>query len=500
MRILTRYLLGLHAAPFVFAVTGVTLLLLLDQVSKRFAGLIGKDLHWTVIAEVFAYSVPFILAQTLPMAVLITVLYAFNRLESDFEITAIRANGIPLTRVMAPILLASVILAGAMTWFNNTILPESNHHLQVLLTGIGRKKPTFFLRERAINEVLPSRLYVQPGTVDRENSTLGDAVIYDERDGQQSRTIYAISGRMAFDEAGEDLYLDLDQGILQERPNTRPEGFQRIEFGRMVMRVPNVANALERDTVNAYRSDREMTIGQMSVEARKGEDQVARSRSESQAYAVAITKVLVSFRAPLENSETPVVPLEPDGATPTPGGETPTLDGEAPASDGGTSAPETAPDDTSDAGAAQPFYDPQDKGGALPVDSVGRAGREAAQRFHSSVDATNQFRAYRERKDAGHRQINKFRIEIHKKGSIPAACIVFVLIGAPIAVRYPRAGVGLVVGVSLAFFTAYYIALVGGEKLADRRLVSPLWAMWSPNILFGIFGLFALWRATRVTR
>ena len=300
MRILTRYVLRLHAAPFAFAVVGVTLLLLLDQVSKRFASLIGKDLHWTIIAEVFVYSIPFILAQTLPMAVLITVLYAFNRLEGDFEITAVRANGVPLSRVMAPVFVASVFLAGGMTWFNNTILPESNHHLQVLLTGIGRKKPTFYLRERAINEVLPSRLYVQPAAIDRETSTLDDAVIYDERDGQQSRTIYAAGGRMAFDREGEDLYLDLADGVLQERPNARPQGFQRVEFGQLVMRVPDVANALERDTINAYRSDREMDIAQMNEEARKGEDQVARARIESRAYALAITETLTTFAHSIE--------------------------------------------------------------------------------------------------------------------------------------------------------------------------------------------------------
>ena len=222
MRTLTGYLLRLHLAPFVFAVTGLTLLLLLDQVSKRFKDLIGKDLHWSVIAEVFVYSIPFILAQTLPMAVLITVLYVYGRLEGDFEITAIKASGVPLHRVMAPLLLAATILAGGMTWFNNVVLPESNHHLQVLLTGVGRKKPTFYLRERTINEVLPSRLYVQPAEIDREQSELKDAVIYDEREGQQSRTIYANSGKMAFAASGEDLYLDLRDGVLQERPNRQP--------------------------------------------------------------------------------------------------------------------------------------------------------------------------------------------------------------------------------------------------------------------------------------
>ena len=112
----------------------------------------------------------------------------------------------------------------------------------------------------------------------------------------------------------------------------------------------------------------------------------------------------------------------------------------------------------------------------------------------------NQFESYRQREDQGLGESSKYWVEIHKKGSIPAACIVFVLIGAPIAVRYPRAGVALVVGVSLVFFGAFYVSLVGGEELADRRFISPLWAMWAPDILFGLIGIAALIQATRVTR
>jgi len=300
MRILTRYLLRLHLAPFVFAVTGLTLLLLLDQVSRRFKDLIGKGLHWSVIAEVFVYSIPFILAQTLPMAVLIAVLYVFNRLAGDFEITAIRASGIPLAKALIPIVLASTILAGGMTWFNNTILPDANHHLQVLLTGIGRKKPTFYLRENAINEVLPSRLYVRPGHLDRERSAIEDAAIYDEREGQKSRTIYADSGRMAFGPKGEDLFFTLLDGTLNERPNDAPHTFQRIQFQRMVMRVGDVGNQLERDTVSGFRSDREMNIQDMHAEVVNADRLVAEARAESRAYAVAITRRLTNREVPLE--------------------------------------------------------------------------------------------------------------------------------------------------------------------------------------------------------
>jgi lipopolysaccharide export system permease protein len=470
MRILTRYLLRLHVAPFLFAVTGLTLLLLLDQVSKRFEGLIGKGLHWTVIAEVFVYSIPFILAQTLPMAVLIAVLYTFNHLAADHEITAIKASGIPLARLLLPLLLAATLLAGGMTWFNNTILPESNHHLQVLLTGIGRKKPTFYLRERTINEVLPGRLYVQPGRIDRDSSLLHDAVIYDERDGRRSRTIYADSGRMAFSPDGEDLYLTLHHGVLQERVSDNVTDFQRVAFDGLTMRVAGVANDLERDTLNAYRSDREMNIAQMREEVRAGKERVTRAVAESREYALALAEMLVVGEIDMDTLETAVLETLPDPGRPN--------------TTGRDSGPPIAADTAV----------------RVALDSAAILGRQLARRVTHPNNAAHQFTNYGERIATGQAHINKFAVEIHKKYTIPAACIIFVLIGAPIAIRYPRGGVALVVGVGLAFFAAYYVSLVGGEELADHRIVSAFWAMWAPNVLFGLIGLGAMWRATRVTR
>jgi len=470
MRILTRYLLRLHLAPFLFAVTGLTLLLLLDQVSKRFEDLIGKGLHWTVIAEVFIYSIPFILAQTLPMAVLIAVLYSFNHLAADHEITAMKASGIPLARLLLPLLLAATLLAGGMTWFNNTILPESNHHLQVLLTGIGRKKPTFFLRERTINEVLPGRLYVQPGRIDRDSSLLHDAVIYDERDNRRSRTIYADSGRMAISPDGEDLYLSLHHGVLQERVSDQATDFQRVAFEGLTMRVAGVANELERDTLNAYRSDREMNIGQMQEEVREGKDRVARALAEAREYGMAMAELLITGEVEqetLESADLEVVP--PD-----------------------TARPDTGESDTG----AQVTAGVE---GLAVRDSAAIVARRLAEGSDPN-DVVRHYTSYGDRIVSGQAQINQFAVEIHKKYTIPAACIIFVLIGAPIAIRYPRGGVALVVGVGLAFFAAYYVSLVGGEELADNRIVSAFWAMWAPNVLFGLVGLGALWRATKVTR
>jgi lipopolysaccharide export system permease protein len=91
-------------------------------------------------------------------------------------------------------------------------------------------------------------------------------------------------------------------------------------------------------------------------------------------------------------------------------------------------------------------------------------------------------------------------VEYHKKFAIPFACIIFVLIGAPLAVRFPRGGVGMVIASSFTIFGIYYMSLIGGESLGDRGTSStPFWGPWAPNLLFGAIALWALSRIGRET-
>jgi lipopolysaccharide export system permease protein len=89
---------------------------------------------------------------------------------------------------------------------------------------------------------------------------------------------------------------------------------------------------------------------------------------------------------------------------------------------------------------------------------------------------------------------NRFEIEIHKKFSLAAACLIFVVLGAPLAVRFPRGGVGLVIGVSLVVFALYYVGLIGGEAMANKGLVPPFWAMWGTNVILTVIGIVLLFR------
>lgn len=91
------------------------------------------------------------------------------------------------------------------------------------------------------------------------------------------------------------------------------------------------------------------------------------------------------------------------------------------------------------------------------------------------------------KQDAG-----SYLVEVHKKYSLPAACIVFVLLGAPLGALARRGGIGMGVGLSIGFFIVYWAFLIGGEKLADRGIVSPWSGMWSANIILAVIGLLLI--------
>lgn len=96
--------------------------------------------------------------------------------------------------------------------------------------------------------------------------------------------------------------------------------------------------------------------------------------------------------------------------------------------------------------------------------------------------------------------ISRYMVEIHKKYSIPIACIVFVLVGTPLGMMARGAGRTAAVGVSLVLFLLYWASLIGGEQLADREVVSPFLAMWGANIIVGICGVVLLAAVTNNVR
>ncbi|MFO7892121.1 MAG: LptF/LptG family permease [Longimicrobiales bacterium] len=444
MGILTRYILRAHVAPFFFALSVLTGILMINTVARRLESLAGKGLPWSVMAEVFVLSLPHILALTLPMAVLVATLFAFSRLAADNEITALKASGVNLNRLLVPLLVVATLFGGGMLWFNDYLLPETNHALKMLLLDIQRKTPTLNLKEQAINPIRTGRgsraqYYLQAGEIRSATNELEDIVIYDFSDLQRVRTIYADSGVMALNDLQTDLHLTLHDGWINQIEDRQPERFVRSFFDQYRIQIRGVGNELTRTDSSTHRSDREMSLA-MLVDAAGS----ARERSDSlenEALALARSALGRTLAGPaggstIGDSPRRVIQLN-ENIYP-------------------------AGDDS--------IFD------------------ELTRRTYSEINSL----AGRVR--GLERRANVHMVEYHKKWAISWAVIVFVLLGAPLAVRFPRGGVGLTIAASIGIFAVYYAGLIGGEGLADEITMTPWLAMWAPNILFFFVALWGLSR------
>src|SRR5213594_3369817 len=216
---------------------------------------------------------------TLPMAVLVAVLYAFSHLAADNEVTAMKASGISIGRLLAPVLGGATLIGVIALMWNDQLLPWSNHRLRTLLVDIQRKKPTFQLKEQIINEVVAGQFFLRAARIDPAANTLTDVTIYDLEDPDRRRIIMADSGRMAYSSGGTDLYLTLRDGEVHEIKRTDPEHFNRTFYTVNRIKVAGVSNQFEQTQKDEYRGDREMTICAM-------QDVVARARKDQERVRV----------------------------------------------------------------------------------------------------------------------------------------------------------------------------------------------------------------------
>jgi lipopolysaccharide export system permease protein len=452
MGILTRYMIRAHLGPFLFALTAITGLLFLNAVAQRLEDLTGKGLGWRTIAEFMLLSLPHTVALTLPMATLVAVLYAFSELAAHNEFTAMKAGGVSPQRLVVPLLGVGIILAELMFVFNDQVLPEANHRLKNLLVDVGRKSPTFELREQVVNEIAStdgmSPVFLTASRIDSRTNLLQDIVIYDAENTGAHRTTYAKQGTMAFNAARTDLFLTLQDGLVLETDPDRPGSFRQLYFTRQIVPLRGIGNELERRLGESGRGEREMTTGMLQEQVDMRRDEMATVAEQSRREAREAV-------------------LEALGRSQVPG-----------------------------------FV-------AVPSDSLGFArdlplGSTFGMNTAPQTDAITERAAMSARGHASHLDalesaILRNQVEIQKKYALAFACVVFVLVGAPLAVRFPRGGLGLVIAASTAIFAISWIGLIGGEGLADRGFASPWLAMWAPNLIFLVLGAILVARMGRET-
>ncbi|MFI4982510.1 MAG: LptF/LptG family permease, partial [Nevskiales bacterium] len=262
MRLISRHILRSLAPPFIWGVAALTGLLLLNALPPLIDRFGGKGIELRTMLECVLLFIPALTALTLPMAVLVSVLYGYSRLAADLEMVAMYANGISVWRMARPALIGAAGVAVVNFFVFDQLMPKSNVRFANLNFAVQQKLPTLALRQQVLN-VLPGRIgyILRADAIDPATGDMRKVTIFDLTDNveQVRRLILADSGTMAESKNGKDLILTLHSGEIYEFKPNEPGRVQQINFIHNLVVVKDVQNDLKLSMQGRFRSEREMS-------------------------------------------------------------------------------------------------------------------------------------------------------------------------------------------------------------------------------------------------
>ncbi len=261
MKILSRYILKEHIAPFFFALATITFLLLIDFVPKIIDLVIDKSISILVVLELIGLNLAWMLALSVPMSVLVATMMAFGRMSSDFEVTAMKASGINVIQLLKPVLIAGAVVALGMIWFNDKILPDLNKEARHLQGDISAMRPTLSFKSGVFISDIPGFL-VMVDKIDHATSRVEGVSITEAKFPDKPRIIVADSGYLKITGQGRNMQFDLYSGEIHSLDLKEPANYRKVDFDNQVINVSDIGSELVR-TESEFRTDREMGIRDM---------------------------------------------------------------------------------------------------------------------------------------------------------------------------------------------------------------------------------------------
>ena len=429
MLLISRYIIKELILPFIYSLMIIALMLFINFFLRAIDRFLGKGLSALTIFEYLFLNLAWIIALAVPMAVLIATLMAFGRMSEDNEINAMRASGISFTSILKPALIFGVIICLTLTYFNNYILPEMNFYARLLQGDIHKKRPGLEIEPGHFINTIPDYSMI----IRKDNNGMMEDVRIFSKENQEIQTsIYSLTGELEM--LDDAIVLMLYDGEIHELDLNDYKSYRRINFKQHKIIIPADDMMLaRRDTSN--RSDREMTVPMM---LNKKANYNKRSERVQTRIGRAFNKVIGDS----------IVPISMD-----------------------------------DALLQMDNY----RAEMLNKDLTPVEQRRQERKLKSlERQMNNEYRLIQNYQKSQ----NKYAVEIHKKFSLPIACILFVLVGAPLGTLTRKGGFIVAISMGFGFFLIYYIFLIGGEELADRNRVSPFIGMWAPNFLLLITGIY----------
>ncbi len=411
----------------------ITFILFVNFLLRAIDRFLGKGLDLITILEYLFLNLAWILALSVPMAVLLATLMTFGRLSEDNEINAMRASGIGFLTIMRAPILFGIIITLVLIYFNNFILPEMNFKARLLSGDIYRKRPDMNIEPGIFLDNLPDYSMIVGGK--SKKGIMTDVRIFSKGSKEAQTSIHANSGNL---NTLEDAFLlTLYDGEIHELGQKDYTNYRRIIFDKHVINIPAKDLLLNRrDSTN--RSDREMTVPMM----------LRKINSYEKRLNIVYKRLSGNFFRTIGDSILP-----------------------------------------SSIEQGKQFIENNlykiRNNTTLTKAQIIKKEKRIKNLERQINNEFNLIKSYKKSK-------NKYGVEIHKKFSIPFACVLFVLLGAPLGVMSKKGGFAVSTSLSFGFFLIYYILLIGGEEMADRNILSPSVAMWTPNLIILCIAFYLL--------
>jgi len=444
---LDKLILKAFAGPFLLTFAVVEFIFLTQTLLKYLDDLVGKDLGLLVFVKLLFYFSVLIVPISLPLAVLLSSLMTYGSLGEHHELTAIKASGIALTRILRPVMVLSLALAAGGFWFNEHIVPKANLGAYSLLWDVRQKKLALDIRPGVFYNGIPGFTIKVDKKVGPEHDILMGVMIYDHRqkDGS-SVVILADSGHMSTRFNGQYLVMELHRGhSYVEQPeaqNRSAASFVRQGFKKNVMTFDLSSFNLNRTKQELFKTNRMMlTIPQLfhatdSIQTKLGRERRILPLQLGGYY----TYLRLDTTGRAANRKAERLQVSPSKLA--------------------SLTPQAAEQALSRSRNVQSF--------------IGATSARLLEIAHDSAE---------------------HRIEIYKKYTQSLAIVLMFLIGAPLGSIIKKGGIGVPILISIVFFIVFYVFTTMGEKYA-KDFILPVWTgTFLPIAGLLPFGLFFLYQA-----
>ncbi len=469
---LNRFMLQTFLPLFAMTFFIVLFIVLMQFLWKYIDDMVGKGLPLSVMFELFFYATVSMVPMALPLGILLASLMTFGNLGEKFELTAMKAAGISLFKVMRPLIVLMLGVAVAAFFYQNYVLPKAQVKMWTLLFSMKQKSPVLEIPEGVFYDQIPGfNLYV--GDKDQETGMLRDVMIYDVSNGAENATIIvADSAKLAMVGEMSHLYLHLFEGEQFENLRDQTMSSRNVPFRRETFLDKEVMISFD---ANFNRLDeegmRKQYVGKNITELHQTIDSVTkRVDSIGNVYAEHIISAEPIFRDQRER-----------------------LSGEK---------AYNAALEAQNRGAEQatPKAD-EEKVVPLDVDAflkklnprTSKMVLEEALRSSQMKQNDMEFETLVIMDEK--KTIRRHEIELIKKFTLSVACLIFFFIGAPLGAIIRKGGLGTPLVISVFLFLFYYIIDNTGYKMArDGRWPVEV-GMWLSTFILAPLGAYVTVKA-----